>query len=289
MSSVARPPPEIIRKLEEFLREDIRTGDITTNAMEPLEEDATGTIFSREKAILAGVEEVAAIADLTGLLYEVLSYEGNWVEPRQPVMRLVGPVKTVLTVERVCLNIVQRMSGIATKTYNMVKTARAINPKIIVAATRKTTPGFRYFEKRAVKIGEGDPHRYALDDMVLIKNNHADVVGGITEAIKMAKRAVSFSKKISCEARNQDEAMQAALAGADIILLDNFKADTIKEFIKLLEQRNLRNRVLLEASGNMNENNLAEYAASGVDIISSGALTHSYRSADFNMRIVLNK
>lgn len=289
MSLVARPPPEIIRKLEEFLREDIRTGDITTNAMEPLEEDATGTIFSREKAILAGIEEVAAIADLTGLLYEVLSYEGNWIEPRQPVMRLIGPVKTVLTVERVCLNIVQRMSGIATKTYNMVKTTRAINPKIIVAATRKTTPGFRYFEKRAVKIGEGDPHRYALDDMVLIKNNHADVVGGITEAIKMAKSAVSFSKKISCEARNTDEAMQAALAGADIILLDNFKADTIKEFIKLLEGRGLRNRVLLEASGNMNENNLAEYAASGVDIISSGALTHSYRSADFNMRIVLNK
>jgi nicotinate-nucleotide pyrophosphorylase (carboxylating) len=289
MSLVARPPPEIIKKLEEFLSEDIRSGDITTNAMEPLQEDATGTIFSREKAILAGVEEIAAIADLTGLLYEVLSYEGNWVDPRQPVMRLIGPVKTVLTVERVCLNIIQRMSGIATKTYNMVKAARAVNPKIIVAATRKTTPGFRYFEKRAVKIGEGDPHRYALDDMVLIKNNHADVVGGITEAIKMARRSVSFSKKISCEARNTDEGMQAALAGADIILLDNFKAETIKEFIKLLEQRGLRSRVLLEASGNMDENNLAEYAASGVDIISSGALTHSYRSADFNMRIVLNK
>jgi nicotinate-nucleotide pyrophosphorylase (carboxylating) len=289
MSLVARPPPEIIKKLEEFLSEDIRSGDITTNAMEPLQEDATGTIFSREKAILAGVEEIAAIADLTGLLYEVLSYEGNWVDPRQPVMRLIGPVKTVFTVERVCLNIIQRMSGIATKTYNMVKAARAVNPKIIVAATRKTTPGFRYFEKRAVKIGEGDPHRYALDDMVLIKNNHADVVGGITEAIKMARRSVSFSKKISCEARNTDEGMQAALAGADIILLDNFKAETIKEFIKLLEQRGLRSRVLLEASGNMDENNLAEYAASGVDIISSGALTHSYRSADFNMRIVLNK
>ncbi|MFW9918645.1 MAG: carboxylating nicotinate-nucleotide diphosphorylase [Candidatus Thorarchaeota archaeon] len=288
MRKINRPPPEVIKQLEGFLEEDIRSGDITTNAMEPLSGDATATIFSKSKSILAGIEEVIAIADLQGLTYEVLVYEGNWVEPGQPVMRIFGAAKILLVIERVCLNIVQRMSGIATKTYNMVKKAREKNPHVIVAATRKTTPGFRYFEKRAVQIGGGDPHRYALDDMVLIKNNHVDVVGSVTTAIQMAKRAVSFSKKISCEARNMSEGMEAVSAGADIILLDNFKPDAMREFVQKLKDKGLREKVLLEASGGMDENNAADYAACGIDIISSGSLTHSYKAADFNMRISLN-
>ena len=180
-----------------------------------------------------------------------------------------------------------RMSGIATKTYKMMQIARQGNASVKVAATRKTTPGFRYFEKRAVQIGGGDPHRYALDDMVLIKNNHVDVVGGVAQAVRMAKEAVSFSKKISCEARNLDEAMQAAKAGADIILLDNFEPADIEKFVGTLVNENLRDRIILEASGGINEENLAEFAATGVDIISSGSLTHSYDSADFSMSVQL--
>jgi len=283
-----RPPPEVIKQLEWFLEEDIRSGDITTNAMEPLSGEATATIFSKGKSILAGIEEVIAIAELNGLRYEVLTYEGNWVEQGQPVMRLIGPVKTLLIIERVSLNIVQRMSGIATKTYNMIKSAREKNPRVIIAATRKTTPGFRYFEKRAVHIGGGDPHRYALDDMVLIKNNHIDVVGSVTKAIQFAKKSVSYSKKISCEVRNMNEGLEAVNAGADIILLDNFKPDAMKEFVQKLIDKGLREKVLLEASGGMDESNAAEYAATGIDIISSGSLTHSYKAADFNMRISLN-
>ena len=288
MRKVNRPPPEVIKQLQRFLEEDIRSGDITTNAMAPLHEEATATIFSKGRSILAGIEEVAAIADIYNLKYEILVYEGNWVDQGEPVMRIIGPAKMLLVIERVCLNIIQRMSGIATKTYHMVKKAREKNPKVIVAATRKTTPGFRYFEKRAVRIGEGDPHRYALDDMVLIKNNHIDVVGGVTTAVQLAKKAVSFSKKISCEARNMDEGMEAISAGADIILLDNFKPDAIREFVQKLKERGWRDRVLLEASGGMDEDNVAEYAATGIDIISSGSLTHSYKAADYNMRISLN-
>ena len=276
-------PPEAIESLKAFLREDVRSGDITTNAMEPLNAEAMGTINSKGKSILAGLTETAAIADFSGLKYEILAFEGNWVDVREPVMRLTGPAKTLLIVERLCLNIIQRMSGIATMTYKMVQAARKENPNVRVAATRKTTPGFRFFEKRAVQIGGGDPHRYALDDMVLIKNNHVDIVDGVTEAVRMAKEAVSFSKKVSCEARSIQEGMDAVKAGADIILLDNFPPADIEKFVSVLKEQDLRNTVILETSGGIDESNVAEYAATGIDIISSGALTHSYKASDFNM------
>ncbi len=280
-------PPEVIESLKAFLKEDVRSGDITTNAMKPLDTEATGTINSKGKSILAGTTEAAAIAEFSGLKYEFLAFEGNWVDVREPVFRMTGSAKTLLVVERLCLNIIQRMSGIATMTYNMVQAARKENPNVRVAATRKTTPGFRYFEKRAVQVGGGDSHRYALDDMVLIKNNHIDVVGGVAEAVRMAKDAVSFSKKVSCEARNMAEGMDAVKAGADIILLDNFEPADIEKFMSLLEEKDLRNRVLLETSGGIDESNIAEYAATGIDIISSGALTHSYVAADYNMTVKL--
>ncbi|MDF1540858.1 MAG: carboxylating nicotinate-nucleotide diphosphorylase [Candidatus Thorarchaeota archaeon] len=281
-------PPDAIESLKAFLREDIRSGDITTNAMKPLNAEATATIYSKGKSILAGIVEAVAIAEFSGLKYEILLYEGNWVDKREPVMRISGSAKTILSVERVCLNIIMRMSGIATMTYNMLKSARNVNPKVRVAATRKTTPGFRFFEKRAVKVGGGDTHRYALDDMVLIKNNHIDVVGGVSEAIRMAREAVSFSKKISCEARTIQEGLDAAKAGADIILLDNFKPEDIRRFDTMLKEQGLRDRILLETSGGIDESNIEQYAATGIDIISSGALTHSYISADFNMITKLN-
>jgi nicotinate-nucleotide pyrophosphorylase (carboxylating) len=280
-------PPEVIENLKQFLQEDVRSGDITTNSMKPLDTEATGTINSKGKSIVAGLIETAAIAEFSGLEYEFIAFEGNWVGIREPVMKLTGPAKTLLVVERLCLNIIQRMSGIATMSYNMVQTARKENPTVRVAATRKTTPGFRFFEKRAVQIGGGDPHRYALDDMVLIKNNHVDVVGGVGEAVRMAKDTVSFSKKVSCEARNIEEGMDAVKAGADIILLDNFEPADIEKFVAMLNDQGFRDRVLLEASGGIDEDNTAEYAATGIDVISSGALTHSYKAADYNMTIKL--
>ncbi|MGQ4910899.1 MAG: nicotinate-nucleotide diphosphorylase, partial [Candidatus Thorarchaeota archaeon] len=176
-------PLEIIARLKDFLNEDIRSGDLTSDITVPEEMTATATIYAKQEAVLAGVLEVAAIADFSGLDYEVLAFEGNWTQTHQPVMRLSGSARTLLAVERVCLNIVQRMSGIATKTYRMVEAARAQNPGVRVAATRKTTPGFRFFEKRAVVVGGGDPHRYALDDMVLIKNNHITAAGGVQKAV----------------------------------------------------------------------------------------------------------
>ena len=281
-------PPEIVETLKMFLEEDVRSGDLTTNVTIHEDKTALATIYAREKSILAGIKEAEAIAYLTGLTYEVLSFEGNWVEAGTPVMRLRGKVRTLLTVERLVLNIIQRMSGIATKTYRMVSVAREVNPKVKIACTRKTTPGFRFFEKRAVVIGGGDPHRYALDDMVLIKNNHITAVGGVHEAVSAAKEAVSFSKKISCEARTLQETEEAISAGADIVLLDNFSPKDIGGLIEVLKSKGVREKVLLEASGGIDEENVREYAENEIDVISSGSLTHSYDSIDFNMRLSLN-
>lgn len=281
-------PPEIIETLKRFLEEDVRSGDLTTNVTIPVDKTALATIYAREKAVLAGIKEAEAIAYLTGLTYEVLAFEGNWVNPGDPVMRLRGRARTLLTVERLILNIIQRMSGIATKTYRMVSVTREVNPKVKIACTRKTTPGFRYFEKRAVIIGGGDPHRYALDDMVLIKNNHITAVGGVHEAVSAAKKAVSFSKKISCEARTLQETEEAISAGADIVLLDNFSPKDIGGLITVLKSKGVRGNVILEASGSIDEGNVREYAQYELDVISSGSLTHSYNSIDFNMRLSLN-
>ncbi len=280
-------PPSVVDTLRGFLEEDIRSGDITTDALGPLNAAAVGTVVAKSKTIVAGLEEAAAIADISGLNHEVLVFEGNWVAPGEPVIRLMGPARILLSTERVVLNIIMRMSGVATKTYNMVQAARRENPRIIVTATRKTTPGFRYFEKRAVEIGGGDPHRFALDDMVLIKNNHITLVGGVTQAVRMARERTSFTKKISCEARDLQEALEAAETGVDIILLDNLSPRDIESVHKALVQRGMRDKIILEASGGVDEDNVRAFAKSGVDVISSGALTHSYSSSDFSMSISL--
>jgi nicotinate-nucleotide pyrophosphorylase (carboxylating) len=281
-------PPEIIEILKQFIAEDVRSGDLTTEAIIPAEETAIATIYARERAVLAGIEEVTAIAEFSGLTHEILAFEGNWVDPHDPIMRLRGKARALLTIERVSLNILQRMSGIATRTYKMVSAAHEVNPNVRVACTRKTTPGFRFFEKRAVVVGGGDPHRYALDDMVLIKNNHITATGSVHAAVSAAREAVSFSKKIACEARTLQEVQEAIGAGADIILLDNFKPKDVGGVIEVLEQEGLRKKVILEVSGGIDESNIREYAREKVDVISSGALTHSYNAVNFNMRLSLN-
>ncbi|MFX0106906.1 MAG: carboxylating nicotinate-nucleotide diphosphorylase [Candidatus Hodarchaeota archaeon] len=280
-------PSSVIASLKAFLEEDIRSGDLTSNLTVPADAMGEATVFAKNKTVLAGVEEIVAIARISGLEYEVLAFEGNWVGPQEPILKLRGPARTLLGVERVSLNIIMRMSGIATKVYKMVTAAREENPKIKVAATRKTTPGFRYFEKRAVQVGGGDSHRYALDDMVLIKNNHISAVGGVGKAVRAAREKVSFSKKISCEARTLQDAEEAIGAGADIVLLDNFRPRDVEGVVEVLTKKGLREKVILEVSGGVDEDNIKEYAKTGVDVLSSGALTHSFESSDFNMLLTL--
>ena len=201
-------------------------------------------------------------------------------------MEIKGNARTVLSLERTALNFLMRMSGIATLTFNTLQKIREVNKNIILAGTRKTTPGLQIFEKNAVKVGGGDTHRFRLDDCVLSKDNHIAIVGSVGESVIMAKNNVSFTKKIEIEVENEKGAIDAAKAGADIIMLDNMNPDEIENVISSLESRNLRDHILIEVSGGIKPENIVEYAKTNADIISTGFITHSARSLDLSLEIL---
>ena len=203
------------------------------------------------------------------------------VEKGDAVLSVRGPARAVLTGERLALNFLMRMSGIATLTNDLLQRCRKVNPEVKVAATRKTTPGFREFEKRAVSLGGGDPHRFGLDDAILIKDNHIALAGGVREALRKAK-AASFTKKIEVEVENEKDALVAAEEGADIVMLDNFEPEEGARVAELVRGR--CPGVVIEVSGGVRPDNIEQFA-SYADIISLGWLTHSVRSVDFSMNV----
>jgi nicotinate-nucleotide pyrophosphorylase (carboxylating) len=184
------------------------------------------------------------------------------------------------------LNLLSRMSGIATTTRGLTEKLKKVNATAKIAATRKTAPGLLYFDKKAVFIGGGDTHRLHLDDMILVKDNHIAVAGSIENAVKRAKQKASFSKKIEVEISRVTDVLKAAETGADIIMLDNFSPKQIKEAVELLKKAGFFGKILLEASGDITVENILEYAATQVDIISLGELTHSARALDMSLEIM---
>ena len=182
-----------------------------------------------------------------------------------------------------------RMSGIATETNSVIKIVREINDVTRIACTRKVTPGFQYFEKRAVSLGGGDTHRFNLDDEIMIKDNHLSIFGDIKKAIEKIRKEISFSKKIEVEVETIDQVLEAANAGADIIMFDNFTPNKAAEAIKLLEEKGLRNRIIIEFSGGINKNNVKNYAKLSPDVISMGYLIHSPKSLNINLEFVAAK
>ena len=263
-----------------FIEEDIGYGDITTESLS-IDKNATGEIKVNENCVVAGLIEAVSVFSRFEVTMTPLVNDGDRVEPGTIIATVAGPGANILTSERLALNILMHMCGIATKTRNVIDKISHINPNVRVAATRKTVPGFRRFQKRAVAIGGGDTHRIRLDDMFLIKDNHIAMVGTIKETIERAK-GKHFSKKIEVEAENLQQALTAVDAGADIILLDNFSPEDASEAYEKI--KSLDSRVLVELSGGMDENNIADYASSA-DIISLGALTHSYKSTDLSLSI----
>lgn len=274
------------RRLRDFLLEDIGFGDITSDAI--IQEDLTASaeIVFKEDAVLAGLEEASAIFNTLGCETKSPFRDGVIVKEGTVVLSIEGNARAILRGERVALNILMRMSGISTATHKAVTTARDINPSVRIAATRKTCPGFRFFEKQAVSVGGGDTHRFRLEDSVLIKNNHLKLISSIREAVKMAKESVSFTKKIEVEVENISQAIEAVEAGVDIVMLDNMKPKEILLALEELKKLGLRDKVLVEASGGVNLDNLSHYAETGVDIISLGALTHSVKAINVSLRIV---
>jgi nicotinate-nucleotide pyrophosphorylase (carboxylating) len=200
------------------------------------------------------------------------------------ILSLSGDAKKILLVERTALNIIGRMSSIATQTKKMVDIVTSVNPHCRVAATRKTCPGFQIFDKKAVQIGGGDPHRMNLSDGILIKDNHLALVP-IMSAIRAAKN-VSVLKKIEVEVETSDDALIAANSGADIIMLDNMSPDMVARTIELLKREGMRDHILIELSGGITDSSLVNYAALDVDVISLGFLTHSVRNFSVNLEIV---
>ncbi len=272
-------------KLLRLLAEDVGQGDITSEAVVPCGLKTTAKIIAKTGGVVAGIEEATILAEALGLKVDATAVDGLVVKSGQVFMRIQGDSKTILVVERTLLNLLSRMSGIATATRALTEKLRKANLPSKIAATRKTAPGLLFFDKKAVSIGGGDVHRLHLDDMVLIKDNHIALAGSLETAVKRAKQHVSFSKKIEVEVENPEDALRAAELGADMVMLDNFSPQQAKEAVRLLKKGGFFGRVLLEASGGITPQNLLEFASTGVDVISLGELTNSVKALDISLEI----
>lgn len=283
-------PRKIIEaKLLTMLAEDVGQGDVTTSLLIEAASRAKAQVVTRQSGIVAGIEEATILLEGLGLRVKTAVTDGQEVKKNQVLLNISGDTRTILTAERTLLNVLSRMSGIATATRNLVEKLRKAKLKTRVACTRKTAPGLLFFDKKAVHIGGGDAHRFHLDDMILIKDNHIAVVGNLLKAIETARKHVSFSKKIEVEVSTVDDVLRASRAGADIVLLDNFPPKKIQEAVAVLKKEKCYGKVLLEASGGITVGNLLEYASTGVDYVSLGELTQSSRALDIGLDIVSAK
>ena len=273
-------------KLRQILAEDIGLGDVTAQAIIPPNLAVNAVVIAKDEGVAAGIEEATILAESLGLKVKAKVADGEKIKNTQVLMEISGDARTILSAERTMLNLLSRMSGIATATKALSEKLQGAGFKTKIAATRKSAPGLLYFDKRAVQIGGGDTHRLHLDDMVLIKDNHLAIVGSPEEAVKKAKANVSFTKKIEVEVTKVPCVLKAAQAGADAVLLDNFSVEQVKEAVALLEKAGLLGKVVLEASGGIKAEDILGYAAAGVDVISMGQLTHSVKALDISLEIV---
>ncbi|MFO7604912.1 MAG: carboxylating nicotinate-nucleotide diphosphorylase [Desulfurivibrionaceae bacterium] len=262
------------------LREDIGPGDITTDNLIPKEMKGRGIIVAKEPLILAGLDVAKQVFTILDSNVELVSEheDGDRIEDRTTILEIKGSLRTLLTGERTALNFLQRLSGIATHVRSYVDLLGDLPVRLV--DTRKTTPGWRILEKYAVRTGGAFNHRTGLYDGVLIKDNHIAACGGIPEAVRRIRGMTSHLVRIEIETSDMDQVRDALNSGAEVIMLDNMNHDQIREAVKLIS-----GRALVEVSGMITKKNLRALAQIGVDIISSGALTHSAPSVDFSMRI----
>ncbi len=266
--------------LENFLKEDIGIGDITSKLLP--RKKIIASIISRENGIVAGVKYAKEIFQSKNCRVKTHRKDGQSVSPNQKIMTISGYVYPILSCERTALNLMSRMSGIATQTSVYAKKIYSANPKVGLYSTRKTAPGLRIFDKDAVVIGGGHRHRMSLDQMMMIKDNH---IAASDSLLVLIKRAKQKHGKIEVEVESLQDAITAAREGVEIIMLDNMSPLQIRKIIKKLDQLNLRNKVKIEASGGINYSNVGKYARSGVDMISIGRLTSSVSGLDLSLEV----
>ncbi len=261
------------------LREDIGWGDITAASTVPADKTVRGRLIAKEDTVVCGLDVAARVFTLidSEIVMELLAEEGSIARKGDVLANITGNARAVLEGERVALNLLQRMSGIANRTRYCVE--QVAGTRAMITDTRKTTPGLRALEKYAVRVGGGRNHRFCLSDGVLIKDNHIKAAGGIAQAVEAARAGIPHTMKIEVEVEDFDMIREALTCGADIIMLDNM---TVEDMAKAVET--IGGRALVEASGNMGDRDLKEVAATGVDIISIGALTHTIRAADISLR-----
>jgi nicotinate-nucleotide pyrophosphorylase (carboxylating) len=272
-------PPSVILTIRRALEEDIGPGDITTSLLIPEETVSKGIYIAKGNFVLAGfpfAKEVFRIIDPTAE-WNLFFREGSEVNKGDVLAEISGKTHAILAGERVSLNILQRLSGIATLARMYVDRVKGSKAKLV--DTRKTTPGLRFMEKYAVRTGGGHNHRFGLFDGILIKDNHIKAVGSIRESVRLAK-ACHHLTKIEVEVENSNDLKEAIEAGADIVMLDNMPVSEIREAVKIS-----KGRVLLEASGGVNLSNVRDIAGTGVDLISVGAHTHSAPAADISLKV----
>jgi nicotinate-nucleotide pyrophosphorylase (carboxylating) len=269
-----------------FLQEDIGTGDITSASVLPQHRAVYATVLctGSNESITCGLEEAQIVFDICGCSTELVMRDGSLVRKGDVVMNVRGEARSVLKAERTALNLVMRMSGIATITRAFVTLVQQFDLGVKIAGTRKTAPGLRYFDKKAITIGGGYSHRMRLDDMVLIKDNHLEVAESIERTVQAAKDKVGAGVKIECEATNTEEAIRAANAGADVIMLDNFSSSEAESTVRAI--RELGTSVEIELSGGINLGNVIDYVKAKPNIISIGYLTHSSAAIDYSLAIV---
>ncbi len=269
--------------LGRFLAEDIGAGDLTTEATVSPNQAAIGHFVAKAPLVLAGLEialEVIRLLD-SDLGVEMRHHDGDFLEPGDEPATVRGKARALLSGERVALNLLQRLSGIATLTRKYVEAIKGTKAEIL--DTRKTTPGLRAFEKHAVAVGGGSNHRFNLNDAILIKENHIHLAGGVRQAIARAQAARKNSRFVEVEVTNLEELEEALPERPDVVLLDNMTPECVRKAVAIVRQKS--DKVLLEASGGITLENIRQYAEAGVDWISIGALTHSAPAADLSLEI----
>jgi nicotinate-nucleotide pyrophosphorylase (carboxylating) len=266
-----------------FLNEDIGRGDITTQSTVMRSQSAKGRFIAKEAMVVCGLEAAEAVFSTLDSQQQIEAFvaDGDDVEAGKVIARTTGFADVLLAGERLALNLMQRLSGIATLTRRFVQAVEGTQAQIV--DTRKTTPGLRMLEKYAVTTGGGRNHRFGLDDGVLIKDNHVALAGGVATAVGRARKAVGHLHKVEVEVSRERDLRDAVEAGADILLLDNQTPEETRRLVEVA--RSLKPDVLLESSGGINLENVRAYAEAGVDLISIGALTHSARAVDISFKI----
>ena len=266
-------------QLQRFLEEDLGTGDLTTELIVS-EETARAVIKAKERGVLAGLPFVQELFLMLGGVYvKPLVSEGGEFEKGDTILELDGRAELILSGERLALNLLQSLSGIATRTREFVRALEGTGIKIL--DTRKTTPGYRFFEKYAVRVGGGSNHRFALYDMVLIKDNHKKLAGGVEPAVRRVKEKVSPAYKVEVEVESLEELEKVLDLGVDIVMLDNFSPEEVREAVKVV-----RGRTEVEVSGNITLENVREYAIEGVNYISSGSVIYGASWCDLSLKVL---